>query len=77
MCAVAKKWIDVTALRRYACSSGSQVLLKDLTMAAFVAELLSSDDANAAVSGLQIAETLMQKLPDIFRLYFTREVRGR
>jgi hypothetical protein len=46
-------------------------------MAAFVAELLSSDDANAAVSGLQIAETLMQKLPNIFRLYFSREVRGR
>jgi E3 ubiquitin-protein ligase TRIP12 len=50
------------------------VLLKDLTMAAFAAELLSSEDTNAAVSGMQIAETLMQKLPDIFRLYFTREV---
>lgn len=43
-------------------------------MAAFIAELLTSDDASAAVSGLQIADTLMQKLPDIFQLFFAREV---
>lgn len=43
-------------------------------MAAFIAELLAGDDATLAVTGVQVAYTLMEKLPDIFRLYFMREV---
>lgn len=44
-------------------------------MAAFIAELLAGDDATLAMSGVQVAHTLMEKLPGIFRLYFIREVR--
>lgn len=36
--------------------------------------MLSSQDLKIVVGALQMAEILMQKLPDIFSVYFRREV---
>ena len=51
-----------------------QVVLKDLTVSSFIAELLASDETAFTMRGVQLATILMQKLPDIFRVYFPREV---
>eukprot|EP01122_Echinamoeba_exundans_P000591 TRINITY_DN10518_c0_g1_i1.p1 TRINITY_DN10518_c0_g1~~TRINITY_DN10518_c0_g1_i1.p1 ORF type:complete len:1704 (-),score=351.99 TRINITY_DN10518_c0_g1_i1:7-5118(-) len=47
--------------------------LKDLTISAFIASLLSSKDPNIVCAALHMAETLIQKLPTIFSEYFMRE----
>ena len=54
----------------------SQVVLKDLTVSSFIAELLASDETAFTIRGVQLATILMEKLPDIFRVYFPREVGG-
>lgn len=38
-----------------------------------IASMLSSQDLKIVVGALQMAEILMQKLPDIFSVYFRRE----
>ena len=38
-----------------------------------IAAMLSSQDLKVVVGALQMAEILMQKLPDIFHIYFRRE----
>jgi E3 ubiquitin-protein ligase TRIP12 len=48
-------------------------LLRDLTFSRFLAELLSSDDTPLVATAIYLAENLMEKLSDIFRIYFVRE----
>ncbi len=38
--------------------------------------MLSSQDLKIVVGSLQMAEILMQKLPDVFSVYFRREGTG-
>ncbi|XP_069583958.1 E3 ubiquitin-protein ligase TRIP12 isoform X4 [Ranitomeya imitator] len=52
-------------------------LLKDVlrnhAVSSHIASMLSSQDLKIVVGALQMAEILMQKLPDIFSVYFRRE----
>lgn len=48
-------------------------LLRDLSFSSFIASLLSSKDMPVVAIAVHISETLMQKLPDIFKKYFPRE----
>lgn len=38
-----------------------------------IAAMMASQDLKVVVGGIQMAEVLMQKLPDIFSVYFRRE----
>lgn len=44
-----------------------------LSFFSHIASMLSSQDLKIVVGALQMAEILMQKLPDIFSVYFRRE----
>uniref|UniRef100_A0A8C1IC11 E3 ubiquitin-protein ligase n=1 Tax=Cyprinus carpio TaxID=7962 RepID=A0A8C1IC11_CYPCA len=52
-------------------------LLKDVlrnhSVSSHIASMLSSQDLKIVVGSLQMAEILMQKLPDVFSVYFRRE----
>lgn len=48
-------------------------LLRDLSFSSFIASLLSSKDMPVVAMAVYISETLLQKLPDIFKKYFPRE----
>jgi len=48
-------------------------LLADQPISSFIASLLASRDARSVAYALQLAELLMQQLPDIFRTHFVRE----
>eukprot|EP00029_Vermamoeba_vermiformis_P005154 TRINITY_DN1713_c0_g2_i1.p1 TRINITY_DN1713_c0_g2~~TRINITY_DN1713_c0_g2_i1.p1 ORF type:complete len:1642 (+),score=538.02 TRINITY_DN1713_c0_g2_i1:92-5017(+) len=48
-------------------------LLRDLSFSSFIASLLSSKDMPVVAMAIHISETLMRKLPDIFKKYFPRE----
>lgn len=38
-----------------------------------IAAMMASNDVKVVVGAIQMAEILMQKLPDIFSVYFRRE----
>lgn len=44
-----------------------------LFISSHIASMLSSQDLKIVVGSLQMAEILMQKLPDVFSVYFRRE----
>ncbi|NXG74142.1 TRIPC ligase, partial [Baryphthengus martii] len=48
-------------------------VLKNYAVSSHIASMLSSQDLKIVVGALQMAEILMQKLPDIFSVYFRRE----
>lgn len=48
-------------------------VLKDLTVSSHISSMLSSPDIKVVVGALQLAEMLMQKLPEIFADLFHRE----
>ncbi|XP_077344670.1 E3 ubiquitin-protein ligase TRIP12 isoform X3 [Lithobates pipiens] len=48
-------------------------VLKNHAVSSHIASMLSSQDLKIVVRALQMAEILMQKLPDIFSVYFRRE----
>jgi E3 ubiquitin-protein ligase TRIP12 len=48
-------------------------VLAELPISSFVASLLSSRDLKAQAAAIQMAETLMAKLPHIFGAYFVKE----
>lgn len=48
-------------------------VLKNHAVSSHVAAMLSSQDLRVVVAALQMADILMQKLPDIFGIYFRRE----
>ncbi|XP_075426312.1 E3 ubiquitin-protein ligase TRIP12 isoform X2 [Ascaphus truei] len=48
-------------------------VLKNHSVSSHIASMLSSQDLKIVVGALQMAEILMQKLPDIFSVYFRRE----
>ncbi|XP_073982784.1 E3 ubiquitin-protein ligase ctrip isoform X4 [Rhodnius prolixus] len=48
-------------------------VLKAQTVSSQLAGMMASQDLRIVVSALQIAEILMQKLPDLFSVHFTRE----
>ncbi|CAB0009110.1 unnamed protein product [Nesidiocoris tenuis] len=48
-------------------------VLKAQTVSSQLAGMMASQDLRIIVSALQIAEILMQKLPDLFAVHFTRE----
>lgn len=50
-----------------------QDVLKAQTVSSQLAGMMASQDLRIVVSALQIAEILMQKLPDLFSIHFTRE----
>lgn len=47
--------------------------MRMLSFFSHIASMLSSQDLKIVVGALQMAEILMQKLPDIFSVYFRRE----
>nr|CAB3267252.1 E3 ubiquitin-protein ligase TRIP12 [Phallusia mammillata] len=48
-------------------------VLKNLSVSSHIASMLSSYDLKVLVGALQMAMILMNKLPDIFKVYFLRE----
>ncbi|XP_040204751.1 E3 ubiquitin-protein ligase TRIP12 isoform X3 [Rana temporaria] len=48
-------------------------VLKNHAVSSHIASMLSSQDLKIVVGALQMAEILMQKLPDIFSVFFRRE----
>lgn len=48
-------------------------VLKNQKVSSHIAAMLSSNDLKIVVGALQLTEILMQKLPDIFSVYFRRE----
>ncbi|NXA80495.1 TRIPC ligase, partial [Thryothorus ludovicianus] len=48
-------------------------VLKNHAVSSHIASMVSSQDLKIVVGALQMAEILMQKLPDIFSVYFRRE----
>ena len=48
-------------------------VLRDLAISSFIAALLCTNDLALIVSGLQIASVALEKLPDVFGVYFYRE----
>ncbi|XP_071797988.1 E3 ubiquitin-protein ligase TRIP12-like isoform X1 [Asterias amurensis] len=50
-----------------------QDILKSHAVSSHIAAMMSSQDYKVVVGALQMAEILMQKLPDIFHVYFRRE----
>ena len=50
-----------------------RTLLGDLEVSSFVAGLLNSGDVAITGAALQLAQLLMAKLPDVFRVHFVKE----
>lgn len=50
-----------------------QQVLSDLPISSFVASLLSSRDLKAQAAAIQMAEILMDKLPQVFAGFFVKE----
>ncbi|XP_038050611.1 E3 ubiquitin-protein ligase TRIP12-like isoform X2 [Patiria miniata] len=50
-----------------------QDILKNHAVSSHIAAMMSSQDYKVVVGALQMAEILMQKLPEIFHVYFRRE----
>ncbi|XP_052218873.1 E3 ubiquitin-protein ligase TRIP12-like isoform X2 [Dreissena polymorpha] len=48
-------------------------VLKSQPVSSHIAAMMASVDLKVVVGGIQMAEVLMQKLPDIFNVYFRRE----
>ncbi|KAI1882670.1 hypothetical protein AGOR_G00237280 [Albula goreensis] len=48
-------------------------VLRNHAVSSHIASMLSSQDLRIVVGALQMAEILMQKLPDVFSVYFRRE----
>lgn len=48
-------------------------VLQNLAVSSHIAAMMSSQDLKVVVGALQMAEILMQKLPDIFHVFFRRE----
>eukprot|EP01080_Neovahlkampfia_damariscottae_P001758 gene1758-527_t len=48
-------------------------ILMDIPISSFLTRLLGSNDLIFISTGIQISEILIQKLPDIFSIYFVRE----
>ncbi|KAL4436702.1 hypothetical protein ABPG75_003841 [Micractinium tetrahymenae] len=48
-------------------------LLEDLPVSSLLAALLSARDSTVVAFGMQMAEILMEKLPDVFSQYFLKE----
>ena len=48
-------------------------VLKNLTISSHIASILASQDLKIIVCALQICEILMEKLPNVFSIYFHRE----
>ncbi|XP_045199519.2 E3 ubiquitin-protein ligase TRIP12-like isoform X2 [Mercenaria mercenaria] len=48
-------------------------VLKSQPVSSHIAAMMASQDLKVVVGGIQMAETLMQKLPDIFNVFFRRE----
>jgi len=47
--------------------------LKDLSFSSFIVRLLGSKDMYSVMIALHLGENLMEKLPEIFKIYFVRE----
>lgn len=54
-------------------SANVLTFLKMSCVCSHIASMLSSQDLKIVVGSLQMAEILMQKLPDVFSVYFRRE----
>lgn len=48
-------------------------ILKDISVSSHLATMLKAQDYRLVVGAMQMAEILLQKLPDIFNVYFHRE----
>lgn len=48
-------------------------ILKDISVSSHLATMLKAQDYRLVVGAMQMAEILLQKLPDIFNMYFHRE----
>ena len=48
-------------------------ILKDISVSSHLATMLKAQDYKLVVGAMQMAEVLLQKLPDIFTVYFHRE----
>ncbi|XP_029650609.1 E3 ubiquitin-protein ligase TRIP12 isoform X2 [Octopus sinensis] len=57
----------------YASSNLLKVVLKNQPVSSHIAAMMASQDLKVVVGAIQMADVLMQKLPDIFSIYFRRE----
>ena len=48
-------------------------ILEDISVSSHLAAMLKAQDYRLVVGAMQMAEVLLQKLPDIFNLHFHRE----
>ncbi|XP_037089521.1 E3 ubiquitin-protein ligase TRIP12-like [Pollicipes pollicipes] len=61
------------AVRRADPADGLKEIIEMQEMSVHLAGLLSSTDVKMVVAGVQLSETLMQKLPDLCRVHYKRE----
>lgn len=57
----------------YASASLLKEVLKNQPVSSHIAAMMASQDLKVVVGAIQMAEVLMQKLPDVFSIYFRRE----
>lgn len=48
-------------------------ILQTQPVSSHIAAMMASNDLKVVVAAIQMAEILMQKLPDVFSIYFRRE----
>ncbi|XP_065888621.1 E3 ubiquitin-protein ligase TRIP12-like isoform X2 [Dysidea avara] len=63
----------ILKLLYYTSSEVLYELLKEITVSSHISTMLLSQDYRIVVGGIQMAEILMKKLPDVFHVYFRRE----
>lgn len=66
-----QQYISTSSL---SCSPGVLLeILKDISVSSHLATMLKAQDFRLVVGAMQMAEVLLQKLPEIFNVYFHRE----
>jgi len=55
------------------CFNFVQEVLKNQVVSSHIAGMMASQDLRIVVGALQMAEILMQKLPEVFGVHFRRE----
>lgn len=55
------------------CFNFLQEVLKNQVVSSHIAGMMASQDLRIVVGALQMAEILMQKLPEVFGVHFRRE----
>eukprot|EP00736_Rhodelphis_marinus_P005766 Rmarinus@m.19562 len=65
--------LTLSKMIHFSCAETLENVLKDVKMSSFFASLLTSKDWAVVLATIQMVGELMEKLPDIFSIYFQRE----